>query len=146
VKRSLPMLVRMLYVSTAVGPITTAVTGTILRSAQAHNAAHGITGVLCQGRGEYLQVLEGEPSKLDALYARILADKRHHNVELRQVQDIHWRRYGKWSMAHVDLAPAEAMMTAKLPGFDLYTATCEEIMAKIDVLIAAGTTINTPVV
>ena len=29
------MLSRMLYVSTAVGPVTTAVTGTILRSAQA---------------------------------------------------------------------------------------------------------------
>ncbi len=140
------MLVRMLYVSTAIGPITTAVTGTILRSAQTHNAAHGITGVLCQGQGAYLQVLEGERTKLDALYARILADKRHQNIELRQVQDIARRRYGKWSMAHVDFAQAEGMMTAKLTGFDLYTATCEEVMAKIDVLIAAGTAINTPAV
>ena len=37
------MLSRLIYVSTAVGPVTTAVTGTILRSAQAHNPANGIT-------------------------------------------------------------------------------------------------------
>jgi Sensors of blue-light using FAD len=140
------MLTRMIYVSTAVGPVTTAVTGTILRSAQAHNAAHGITGVLCQGQGAYLQVLEGERSKLDALYARILADKRHQQIELRQVQDITRRRYGKWSMAHVDLAQADVQMAASLPSFDPGTRAGEQVMAKIDSLIAAGTVISAPVV
>ena len=70
------MLIRMLYVSTAVGPITTSVTGTILRSAQAWNNDHGITGVLCQGQGVYLQVLEGKRVEVNALYARIAEDKR----------------------------------------------------------------------
>ena len=97
------MLSRMIYISTAVGPITTAVTGTILRSAQAHNAVNGITGVLCQGQGVYLQVLEGERSQVDALYARILQDKRHQDIVLRQQEDIKSRRYGRWAMAHIDL-------------------------------------------
>jgi hypothetical protein len=43
------MLIRMLYAGTAVGPITTTVTGTILRCAQGFNADNGITGVPCQG-------------------------------------------------------------------------------------------------
>ncbi len=140
------MLTRMIYVSTAVGPVTTAVTGTILRSAQAHNAAHGITGVLCQGQGAYLQVLEGERGKLDALYARILADKRHQNIELRQVEDIARRRYGKWSMAHVDLTQADAQMAESLPNLDPRTHAGQQAMAKIDALIAAGTVMNVPVV
>ena len=147
------MLSRMLYVSTAVGPVTTAVTGTILRSAQAHNSANGITGVLCQGRGVYLQVLEGERSKVDALYAHITLDKRHHQVVLRQQEDISRRRYGKWAMAHVDMGHMDVGHLTdteaahhKRTAFDPYTATNEEVMAKIDALIAAGKVMNAPVV
>ena len=144
----------MLYISTAVGPVTTAVTGTILRSAQAHNAANGITGVLCQGQGIYLQVLEGERSQVEALYARILLDKRHHNVTLRQQTNISHRRYGKWAMAHIDLAQmTKSPNTApndsnhdQQPPFDPYTATGEQVMAKMDELIALGKVMAAPVV
>jgi len=138
------MLIRMLYISTAVGPITTAVTGTILRTAQAHNAANGITGVLCQGQGVYLQVLEGERSQVDALYARIAQDKRHQNVVLYRQEDI-TRRYGKWAMAHIDLAHAD-VADRQQPLFDPYTATLEQVMAKMDELIASGKVMNAPVV
>lgn len=142
------MLSRMLYISTAVGPITTAVTGTILRTAQAHNAANGITGVLCQGQGVYLQVLEGERSQVEALYARIVQDKRHQHVVLRQQEDIKARRYGKWAMAHIDLAhlvQTDATQTQQ-PFFDPYTATADYVMAKMDDLIASGKVMNAPVV
>ena len=142
------MLSRMIYISTAVGPITTAVTGTILRSAQEHNAANGITGVLCQGQGVYLQVLEGERSQVDALYARILQDKRHQDIVLRQQSDINARRYGNWAMAHVDMAHSVDAETAHQPfvTFDPYLATAEELITKIDTLIAAGKVMNAPVV
>ncbi len=143
------MLSRMFYVSTAVGPITTAVTGTILRSAQAHNAANRITGVLCQGQGVYMQVLEGERGQIEALYGRILQDKRHQDIVLRQQEDIARRRYGRWAMAHVDmghLLHVDAVPSQQRPPFDPYTATCEEAMAKIDSLIAAGKVMNALVV
>lgn len=141
------MLSRMLYVSTAVGPITTTVTGTILRSAKAHNPSNGITGVLCQGRGMYLQVLEGERSQVDALYARISLDKRHHQIVMRQQVDISRRRYGKWAMAHVDMAHLTSAEAAHqhVPAFDPCTATAEEVMEKIDALIAAGKVMDAPV-
>ena len=138
------MLSRMIYTSTAVGPITTAVTGTILRSAQAHNAVNGITGVLCQGQGVYLQVLEGERSLVDALYARILQDKRHQDIALRQQEDIKSRRYGRWAMAHIDLTHLAHADT--LPAFDPYTVKVDQLMAKMDELIASGKVMNAPVV
>jgi hypothetical protein len=140
------MMIRMLYVSTAAGPVTTAVTGTILRSAQAHNAANGITGVLCQGHGLYLQVLEGQRPAVEALYARIQLDKRHTKVEQRHLEDITRRRYGKWSMAHVDWAPLSIATNENSPGFDPYAASGEQVMAQIDALIAAGKELDAPVV
>ena len=141
------MLIRMLYVSTAVGPITTTVTGTILRSAQAFNADHGITGVLCQGQGVYLQVLEGGRSEVNVLYARIAADRRHKNVQLMAFEDITRRRYGAWAMAHVDLTAADALMALAASGseFDPYAATGERVMARIDTLLAAGKVMGAPV-
>lgn len=142
------MLIRMLYVSTAVGPITTTVTGTILRSAQAFNSDNGITGVLAQGQGVYLQVLEGRRAEVNALYARITADKRHKNVQLMAFEDITRRRYGAWAMAHVDLTDADAMLATTASGteFDPYSATGERVMAQIDALIGAGKVMNAPVV
>lgn len=142
------MLIRMLYASTAVGPITTTVTGTILRSAQAFNADNGITGVLCQGQGVYLQVLEGRRSDVNALYSRIAADKRHKNVQLMAFEDITKRRYGAWAMAHVDLTDADAarVLNDSNTEFDPYAATGERVMAKIDALIAAGKVMGAPVV
>jgi hypothetical protein len=138
----------MLYVSTAVGPITTSVTGTILRSAQAWNNDHGITGVLCQGQGVYLQVLEGKRVEVNALYARIAEDKRHKNVQLMAFEDITGRRYGAWAMAHVDLTEADSMLALKTSDaqFDPYTVTGERVMAHIDALIAAGKVMGAPVV
>ena len=132
------MLIRMLYSSTAVGPVTTAVTGTILRVAQVHNAANGITGVLCQGQGLYVQVLEGERGVLEALYERIAADQRHKNVALISSENITGRRYGHWSMAHVDLTESNA--------YELATATSAQLLAHIDWLISTGKVMNAPVV
>jgi hypothetical protein len=62
---------------TWVGPQTGTVTARILAPSVAHNAAHAVSGVLCQGQGLYLQVLEGERAEVNRLYARILQDRRH---------------------------------------------------------------------
>ena len=142
------MLIRMLYVSTAVGPQTTTVTGTILRSAQAFNVDNGITGVLCQGQGVWLQVLEGRRSEVNALYARISADKRHKDVQLMAFEDIAQRRYGAWAMAHVNLNDADPVLagSATDAAFDPYAATGERVMAYIDSLISAGKVMSAPVV
>jgi hypothetical protein len=45
------MLVRLLYVSQPVGPITTTVTTSILEKSSVYNKKENITGLLCQGTG-----------------------------------------------------------------------------------------------
>ena len=60
------MLVRLLYVSKPVGPITTYVTTSILEASSVNNKKTDITGVLCQGSGIYLQVIEGQRSDISA--------------------------------------------------------------------------------
>ena len=94
------MLIRVIYVSSAVGPQTSTVTSAILKKATAWNKANDITGVLCQGQGVYLQALEGERSIVTKLYSRIYADPRHTNIEMIHCESIAKRRYANWSMAH----------------------------------------------
>lgn len=51
------MLVRLLYVSQPVGPITTTMTTLILEKSDANNKKQDITGVLCQGSGLWLSLI-----------------------------------------------------------------------------------------
>ena len=138
------MLIRVFYVSTAVGPQTTTVTGSILKTAQIWNAQHGVTGVLCQGQGVFLQALEGERDTITSLYERISADRRHKNVEMIHCENITERRYGQWAMAHVNLSDLDPMGKIEWPEFDAYSMTGLLVMARIDELLASGTVIKAP--
>jgi hypothetical protein len=132
------MLVRALYVSRAVGPQTGTVTAHILATSHAHNARHGISGVLCQGQGLYLQVLEGERAPVNRLYARILQDPRHQDVQMLSFEEIAARRYADWSMAHVLLPDDDAMVRMQHPEFDPYTASGAHALRLLDELLASG--------
>ncbi len=137
------MLVRALYVSRSVGPQTGTVTAQILAECEAHNAAHGITGVLCQGQGLYVQVLEGERGAVNALYARIARDPRHHDVQLLSFGEIAARRYPGWSMAHVVLPDdGDAMVRLQHPEFDLYAATGAFVLQRVEELVGNGSRIG----
>ena len=138
------MQVRVLYVSRAVGPQTTTVTASILSTARGHNRANGITGVLCQGQGLYLQVLEGERAAVNALYSRIVADRRHRDVEMLHLEEITRRRYPDWSMAHVSLSDDDPMVGMKHPEFDPYSATGAFVLQLVGELVASGHRIELP--
>ena len=130
--------VRLLYVSHAVGPQTTTVTTSILLQAQTHNAVHGITGVLCQGQGFFFQVLEGERSRVNALYRRICVDKRHHAADVLHYEEIKERLFGKWSMALIRLPVNDPMVKSHQGGFDPYTTSGPEVMARLLNWVATG--------
>lgn len=139
------MLIRMLYLSRSVGPQTTTVTSSILASAQGFNSQHGISGVLCQGQGFFLQVLEGDRSVVNQLYGRIVIDQRHKDLEVLLVDDIQERKFGKWSMAHVVLSDRNPVVPLQHPSFDPYAQTGRALLARLDELIATGHPINTVV-
>jgi hypothetical protein len=134
----------MLYVSRAVGPQTTTMTSSILMQAQAHNRSQHITGVLCQGQGFFLQVLEGERSRVNALYRRIAADARHQDVELLHWQEITERRFGQWSMALVHLSVDDPMVKLHHPDFDPYAAPGTRVLQQVLDLIESGQPIELP--
>ena len=138
------MLIRLIYASVSVGPQTGTMTHSILKTAQASNKAHEITGVLCQLNGYFLQALEGERSAVNKLYARICEDQRHSNVEIIHCECIAKRRYENWSMAHVNLADFDLQTQIKWPEFDPYSADGLIVMEHIDRLLASGTTITSP--
>jgi len=138
------MLVRALYVSRAVGPQTGTATARILVTAEAHNSVNGISGVLCQGQGLFLQVLEGERERVNRLYAQILQDRRHHDVQLLSFTEITERRYPDWSMAHVALADDDAMIQMQHPEFDPYSAPSSLVLQLVDELLASGHRIAPP--
>ena len=138
------MQVRVLYVSRAVGPQTTTVTASILSTAQAFNQRNGITGVLCQGQGLYLQMLEGERSAVHRLYSRIITDPRHSDVEMLHLEEIDERSYPDWSMALVTLSDQDPMVLMKHPEFDPYSASGADVMKLVDELILSGRPISLP--
>ena len=137
-------MIRLIYVSKAVDAQTPMLTASILRKAHAWNTPNEVTGVLCQGQGVFLQVLEGERAKLTSLYARIHADPRHKDLELLHCETIASRRYGSWSMAHVNLSDVDPQTKNVWPDFDPYSPSGQLVMARIDELIAQGTVVDAP--
>ena len=137
------MLTRLLYVSKPVGPITTYVTSSILEVCSVNNKKAEITGVLCQGSGIYMQVIEGQRSVISALFSKIIADKRHNTVELLSVEEIQKRQYGQWSMALVQLSIDDPMVQLAHPEFDPYSASSKDAIRIIDELIKSSSPIET---
>ena len=138
------MNIRLIYVSKAVHAQTTRLSESILRQAHAWNTQNDVTGVLCQGQDEFLQVLEGERGKVTKLYARINADPRHKDLELIHCESITERRYGDWSMAHVRLSDVDPQTKIDWLEFDPYSPSGLLIMARIDELIAQGRPLELP--
>jgi len=136
------MLVRLLYVSQPVGPVTTTVTTLILEQSNIYNKKENITGVLCQGSGLWMQVLEGERHQVNVLYARIMASRHHNNVELLSMEEITQRQFSKWSMALVHLSKDDPMVQMAHPEFDPYSATAKDAIALLDALIKTSSPIS----
>jgi hypothetical protein len=102
----------------------------------------GITGVLCQGQGLFIQVLEGERSTVNRLYNTIIKDKRHQDVELVAIDEIQERKFPNWSMAHVIISESDPIIQLKHPEFDPFEASGAQLSSLIDDLLKLSTPIN----
>ena len=136
------MLIRLLYISRSVGPQTSTVTGSILKIALTNNRINQITGVLCQGVGFFIQVLEGERNNVNELFLKIANDRRHKNVELISFEEVTLRKYPKWLMAHIDLSEMDPMVALKHPEFDPYSASGKFLNQQLEDWILSGSPIN----
>lgn len=138
------MLVRLLYVSRAVDTTPAAIEAILTQSRQ-HNPASGITGVLCYGGGIFLQAIEGGRSTVSELYGHIQRDARHKDVELLAFEEITERRFGGWTMGHVNLAKLNHSIVLKYsekPEFDPYRSAGSVSFALLEELMATASIIG----
>lgn len=92
------MLIRLIYASTVGDNVNLDELKRILAQSQVNNQRRDLTGVLAFNSKILLQALEGGRDVVNALYAKLLADPRHHKVMLLKYQEISSRQWGGWSM------------------------------------------------
>jgi len=80
----------------------------LLQQVRIANAKQEFTGMLLYIAGSFLQVLEGQPEIVDAVFSKILRDKRHTQITPIASEPIPARAYEGWTMMHKTLDPDEA--------------------------------------
>jgi len=141
------MLVRLMYASRAVDAVDTDALVAILRKSKANNPSQGITGVLCCSGGIFLQVLEGGRGAVNRLYARIVSDPRHADVELLSYEEIGERRFAGWAMGQVDMSrlnPALLLKYSESATLDPYAVSGAVSMALFQELMATASIVGNP--
>ena len=77
----------------------------ILAKSRANNPRGRITGLLCAGGGQFVQVLEGPQKNVLELYTRILDDPRHYDSVLIGVNYLPERLFSEWAMGYISNPP-----------------------------------------
>lgn len=87
----------------------------ITRVSAANNARDGITGMLMASGQLFFQLIEGPDEAVDALYNRILGDRRHKNVMvLGDERGDLQRQCPDWAMRKADLSVEAAVRSEPL--------------------------------
>ena len=139
------MLVRLLYASRPVAPLTTEVVDAILAQSRAHNPKLGITGILCYSHDLFLQVLEGSRDAVCEMYNTIVRDDRHTHVRILSYEEIAERRFGNWTMGHVDVTtinPSLLLKYGERAELNPFICSGQASMALLEELIAAALVVS----
>ena len=72
--------------------------------------------MLLYHEGSFLQALEGEPSNLETLYAKIAKDKRHHRMVALLRREVDARHFDQWQMGFASMKA----LPKNMPGFSEY--------------------------
>ena len=70
----------------------------LVETAAKNNLKDKITGLLLIAGEQFLQVLEGDPEKVNALFQKICRDERHHSVELITFEPTTDPYFSDWNM------------------------------------------------
>lgn len=66
--------------------------------AQQRNRSLGVTGMLLYDNGRFLQTLEGPPEGLEVVWASILRDRRHSDIEILTEHMVSSRLFSNWDL------------------------------------------------
>jgi hypothetical protein len=94
--------IQLIYVSQISPDFNVGDIESILATAVKHNKKHNITGVLTVLNDVFIQVLEGDPVKVEQLVVNIEKDRRNVGLIVLQSNPITQRLFPDWSMGYVD--------------------------------------------
>ena len=98
------MLYFLTYLSVAREPFSEAALARLLVLSRERNTSLGLSGMLLHRNGTFIQALEGEQERVEALYSRISVDPRHHQLQRLASGPIERRAFAGWSMGFQNLS------------------------------------------
>jgi hypothetical protein len=101
----------------------------LLYVARTANSEHDITGMLLCFKELYIQLIEGDESKIGQLYNNLRMDARHYQVQILREGKIDQRFFPEWSMAFERKDEPAAM---KDNSFDLFTEKSIYLLSILD--------------
>jgi hypothetical protein len=102
---------QIVYTSTATEHLSCADLNELLLGARNRNKTLGVSGMLVFHGGTFLQALEGEKRAVNEIFASILTDPRHRDIEvLHRGPGFDQRVFGDWSMGFADFTGAATML------------------------------------
>lgn len=107
------ILISMTYASRANPDVSAKDFNEILQQAQVNNAANGITGMLTFNKDYFLQTIEGPRAQINRLLYSLMADQRHHDLQLIETREIKHREWSKWSMNYASPTEENAAVYLK---------------------------------
>lgn len=107
------ILVSMTYASRANSDVSANDFNEILQQAQRNNAANGITGMLIFNKDYFLQTIEGPRAQINRLLYSLIADHRHHDLQLIETRELKHRLWAKWSMNYASPTEENAAIYLK---------------------------------
>jgi len=97
-----PLVHQLIYASAAKSIMSPPELAQLLLKARAHNKSVGLSGMLVHQAGSFFQILEGQEAVVEALFARITDDRRHHRVLVLSRKSVPVAAFGDWSMGFVE--------------------------------------------
>ena len=107
------ILISMTYASRANPDVSAKDFNEILHQAQENNAANGITGMLTFNKDYFLQTIEGPRAQINRLLYGLIADQRHHDLQLIETRELKHREWAEWSMNYASPTPENAAVYLK---------------------------------
>lgn len=108
------MTYQTIYSSEATIPMQSDDLEALLEKARRKNGSLDISGALVYTDGIFLQILEGDRVRVQALMDRILKDVRHENVTILREGEVAAAQFSSWKMAYVSATTEQVARWAGL--------------------------------
>lgn len=105
-------MIELIYVSRALKRFNAVELQDMLTHFRKNNEKLGITGLfLYDGKGTFIQVLEGDADTVHSLFNNISLDERHSRINVLGDREISSRNFPDWCMGfkHLEESPAQGL-------------------------------------